>query len=304
MLFFSRTSACVRGFTHRLAQGTAVFVRDTGQGFLEISHSSLALIGLGLVAAFLFLSGRGDLRSALEAKTLDWLQARQVARAEPAPKVEPEIIEPAAVVRATAADPRELNRQQAAVAHWLSRRYRVAPEPISRLVQEAWHVGARAGLDPTLILAIMAVESSFNPFAQSSVGAQGLMQVMTKVHDAKYERFGGVHAAFDPVTNLRVGVQVLKECITRAGSLEAGLRFYVGAGNQSEDGGYAGKVLNEQSNLQQVANGRSVSWTTSSSPPAQARPAPAAAAPVPQSPSQQPAAPAEAAAPEQVAFFR
>ena len=77
----------------------------------------------------------------------------------------------------------------------------------------------------------MAIESSFNPFAQSSVGAQGLMQVMTKVHDDKYEPFGGRHAAFDPVTNLRVGVQVLKECIARAGSLEAGLRYYVGAAN-------------------------------------------------------------------------
>ena len=57
------------------------------------------------------------------------------------------------------------------------------------------------------------------------------MQVMTKIHDDKYEAFGGNHAAFDPVTNLRVGVQVLKECIARAGSLEAGLRYYVGAAN-------------------------------------------------------------------------
>ena len=73
-----------------------------------------------------------------------------------------------AISRATAVDPKELTRQQAAVAHWISRRYRVAPEPISRLVQEAWQVGQRAGLDPTLILAIMAVESSFNPFAQST----------------------------------------------------------------------------------------------------------------------------------------
>ena len=108
-------------------------------------------------------------------------------------------------------------------------------------------MGQQAGLDPTLILAIMAVESSFNPFAQSSVGAQGLMQVMTRIHDDKYEAFGGNHAAFDPVTNLRVGVQVLKECIARAGSLEAGLRFYVGAANLADDGGYAGKVLAEQS---------------------------------------------------------
>jgi len=98
----------------------------------------------------------------------------------------------------------------------------------------------------------MAVESSFNPFAQSPVGAQGLMQVMTKVHNDKYEAFGGRHAAFDPVTNLRVGVQVLKECIARAGSLEDGLRYYVGAAN-IDDGGYVMKVLIEQNILRQQA---------------------------------------------------
>jgi len=166
--------------------------------------------------------------------------------------------EPDAVARATAVDPKDLPRQQAAVAQWLARRYKVAPEPVSRLVQEAWAVGRRVGLDPTLILAIMAVESSFNPFAQSPVGAQGLMQVMTKVHDDKYEAFGGVRAAFDPVANLRVGVQVLKECIARAGGLEAGLRYYVGAANSQDDGGYAGKVLSEQLHLQHVAEGRAV----------------------------------------------
>ena len=141
---------------------------------------------------------------------------------------------------------------------WLARRYHVAPEPVSRLVQEAWSVGAATNLDPTLILAVMAVESSFNPFAQSAVGAQGLMQVMTKVHDDKYEAFGGSHAAFDPVTNLRVGVQVLKECITRSGSLEGGLRAYVGAANTGEDGGYAAKVLGEQNTLRLVATGAKI----------------------------------------------
>ena len=197
-------------------------------------------------------------------QTLGWLQARHEAQIEPAQALAEELSEPDAITRATASNPKDLNRQQAAVATWLSRRYRVAPEPISRLVQEAWSVGERAGLDPTLILAIMAVESSFNPFAQSPVGAQGLMQVMTKVHDDKYSQFGGVFAAFDPVTNLRVGVQVLKECISRAGSLEAGLRFYVGAANMTDDGGYAGKVLAEQSHLRSVAGGKAVSPTVSS----------------------------------------
>ncbi len=228
-----------------------VFLRDVGHGLLEVGHNSLALLGLAVVGIALFAGGRADLRHALEAHTLGWLQARHEAR-QPAVAEEADLGEPDAIARATAVDPRDLNRSQAAVATWLSRRYRVAPEPVSRLVQEAWRVGELVNLDPTLILAVMAVESSFNPFAQSPVGAQGLMQVMTKVHDDKYVAFGGSHAAFDPVTNLRVGVQVLKECIARAGSLEAGLRYYVGAAN-SDDGGYALKVLVEQNILRQLA---------------------------------------------------
>ncbi|MEK8048793.1 lytic transglycosylase domain-containing protein [Ideonella sp. DXS22W] len=233
-----------------------VFLRDVGAGLLEVSHNSLALLGLAVLGAALFAGGREDMRDAMERHALDWLLARQEAR-EPADALA-EITEPDAVARATAADPKALPRQQAAVAGWLSRRYHVAPEPVSRLVQEAWSVGQRMGLDPTLILAVMAIESNFNPFAQSAVGAQGLMQVMTRVHDDKYEAFGGVRAAFDPVSNLRVGVLVLKECIARAGGLEAGLRYYVGAANQNDDGGYAAKVLAEQTHLRKVADGKTV----------------------------------------------
>jgi hypothetical protein len=78
------------------------------------------------------------------------------------------------------------------------------------------------------------------------------------VHKDKYENFGGKLAAYDPVSNLRVGVKVLQECIQRAGSLSAGLRFYVGAANLDEDGGYADKVMAEHARLKQVAAGRPV----------------------------------------------
>ena len=189
-----------------VAQSVTVFLKDVASGLLEVSHNTLALIGFALVTVLVFGAGRADLRHTAEVEMLGWLQQRHEARAEPAQLLAMQLSEPDAIARATATDPRELTRQQAAVAHWISRRYRVAPEPISRLVKESWAVGERAGIDPTLILAIMAIESSFNPFAQSSVGAQGLMQVMTKVHDDKYEAFGGNLAAFDPVANLRVGV--------------------------------------------------------------------------------------------------
>ena len=287
----------LRRWQGSLLRSGAVFLRDAGHGMLEVGHNSLALLGLLILGAVLFASGRPDLKHAIEAQTLSWLQARQEARVQatiaPA-EAEPDLGEPDAILRATAADPKDLNRAQASVALWLSRRYHVAPEPVSRLVQEAWTVGALVNLDPTLILSVMAVESSFNPFAESPVGAQGLMQVMTKVHDDKYEAFGGSHAAFDPVTNLRVGVQVLKECIARAGSLEAGLRAYVGAANSGDDGGYAAKVLAHQNLLRLVASGGKVRTTLAASP----APKPRAPIEAPTAPAaESPAAPAADAAP-------
>ena len=289
--------------TRQSAVGSStVFLRDVGHGLLEVSHNSLALVGLLLVAGLLFVAGQREMRHAIEQRTLSWLQARHEARIEGTDEALASLAEPDAIIRATASDLKDLTRQQADVAIWLSRRYHVAPEPVSRLVKEAWTVGARTGLDPTLILAIIAIESSFNPFAQSPVGAQGLMQVMTQVHDDKYEAFGGNHAAFDPVTNLRVGVQVLKECIARAGGLEAGLRHYVGAANLADDGGYAGKVLAEQEHLRQVATGKAVSVTA----PIIVAPTPVAVPVTLTGPDAEPkpVPPADKAANEQVALLR
>lgn len=245
-------------------------VSDIADGFFEITHNGFALLGLAVVFAGITLVARPDLRHAGEEHLRGWLQDRQVA-AHGMP------LELDAVDRATAADPKDLPKQQAAVAYWLSRKYRVAPEPVSALVSEAYEIGAQTKLDPTLILAVMAVESGFNPFAQSPVGAQGLMQVMTGVHSDKYENFGGKLAAFDPVTNLRVGVKVLQECISRAGSLQGGLKHYVGAANIEDDGGYAGKVMAEHARLQQVAKGRQVPLSV---PPA-IRPIPVVVPPAP-----------------------
>jgi len=236
----------------------SLFVQDIGNGLLVVSHNTLALVGLTVVSVLLVFTSQAGLREKLESATLGWLHARQEARAEAEGNTLMASAEPDAISRATATDPKELSRQQAAVAHWLARRYSVAPEPVSRLVQESWAVGQRAKVEPTLILAIIAIESRFNPFAQSAVGAQGLMQVMTRVHDEKYEAFGGTLAAFDPVTNLRVGVQVLKECIQRAGGLEEGLRYYVGAANLADDTGYAARVMAEHEMLKAVASGRAV----------------------------------------------
>jgi soluble lytic murein transglycosylase-like protein len=242
----------LRAIQKNVGNSLASIADDIAQGFFEITHNSFALVGLAVVFAVITLTARPDLRQAGESRLMTWLQERQEAAIG--------FTEPDAIDRATAANPKDLPKQQAAVAFWLSRKYGIAPEPLSVLVAEAFEIGQKAKLDPTLILAIMAIESGFNPFAQSPVGAQGLMQVMTKIHHDKYENFGGKLAAFDPVTNLRVGVKVLQECIARAGSIEAGLKYYVGAANLETDGGYAAKVMAEHGRLQAVANGRAPAY--------------------------------------------
>jgi hypothetical protein len=224
------------------------------RGFFEVTHNGLALMGTALAVSLIVLGARSDLRANAEQQLLSWLVERQAHATTQVATIAPE---PTAIDRVTAAHPQSLPDQQARVAFWLSKKYRVAPEPLTVLVGEAFEIGEKVKIDPTLILAVMAIESRFNPFAQSPVGAQGLMQVLTKVHTEKYEDFGGKLAAFDPLTNLRVGVMVLKDCIRRAGSVEGGLRYYVGAVT-TDGSSYINKVMAEHQRLQYVALGKPV----------------------------------------------
>ncbi len=225
---------------------------DVMQGFLTVTRNSMALLGLVLALAAGILLTQPHIRDSVEEMAFGWLMDRQIA-------ANGVVADPTAIDRVTAADPSELPEHQALIADWLSRKYRVAKEPLSALVAEAYDVGHKVGVDPKLILAVMAMESRFNPFAASPVGAHGLMQVMTRVHTDKYEGFGGAMAAFDPLTNLRVGAMVLQETIRRAGSVEGGLRLYVGA--VTTDGReYIDRVLSEHERLQRVAQGQRVGF--------------------------------------------
>lgn len=155
-----------------------------------------------------------------------------------------------------------IEKKQHSVANWLAKRYRVADEAAHLFVTAAYRTAQEFKLDPLLILSVMAIESGLNPHAESPAGAQGLMQVMSKVHVDKFDELGGVKVALDPVANIRVGTQILKEYVKRAGSVEAGLKMYVGAALAEHDGGYGNKVLAEYNLLKDVASGKAVSIFT------------------------------------------
>ena len=144
--------------------------------------------------------------------------------------------------------------ERKAVTTHLTKKFGLSPEDTAHYVAQAIAVGKEVNLDPTLILAVMAIESSFNPRAESRAGAQGLMQVRTHVHQEKFEPYGGPLAAFIPEANIRVGALILKACIAKAGSLEAGLKNYLGAPNAASGiNTYTGKVFSEREELRSIA---------------------------------------------------
>lgn len=169
-------------------------------------------------------------------------------------------INPAAgTTRRQTADAFDVNPQERQwLVDWISKRYPVNVQATELFVSAAYLAAYEIGLDPHLILAVMAVESSFNPEAESPVGAQGLMQVMPHVHSKRFEPHGGIEAAKDPVTNIRVGSAILKEYVARSGSVERGLKSYVGAAAHSHDFGYGARVLAEYRRLKQVSQGKKV----------------------------------------------
>lgn len=158
--------------------------------------------------------------------------------------------------RQAAADAARMQAEEAryrALSEFVARRYYVSQDVAFDLVTLAHGAGSQLQLDPLLIIAVIAVESRFNPIAESRAGAKGLMQIIPKYHGDKLEEFGGEQAVFEPAANIHVGARILKEYLRRTGSLGIALQMYAGALGDDEDQ-YTRKVLNEQYRLQQVVS--------------------------------------------------
>jgi soluble lytic murein transglycosylase-like protein len=144
--------------------------------------------------------------------------------------------------------------QQALIDH-LSRRFLIATAATERMVAAAHRAAREVGLDPLLVLAVISIESRFNPIAESVMGAKGLMQIIPKYHLDKLRAAGGEHAVLDPESNIQIGTRILQEYVHRTGTLEAGLQFYNGAWRDGS-AHYAHKVMAERDRLEQVVRER------------------------------------------------
>jgi hypothetical protein len=233
-------------WTARLWLGILTFSGDIARGFVNISHHSFALLGLMALILSMLALARPEVRTLTVQSVQGWLFTRlHITEAEDEQQQ--------VLLRSFAAPSIDLNPTQMALVQAVRSKYRIAPEPMNALMLEVFDSADRSSLDPTLILAVIGVESNFNPFANSSAGAKGLMQVLQEVHSEQFTPYGGVMAIFDPKTNLRIGVKILKECINLTGSIQEGLRLYkAGEESVSLETDYIARVLVEQERLRQA----------------------------------------------------
>ncbi len=140
-------------------------------------------------------------------------------------------------------------KNQRAIADFFEKKYSLDRAKIEEYVSNTVLIAKEVNIDPILLLAVISIESNFNPLIKSAAGAEGLMQVMTTIHKDKYALYGGVADAVKPEVNIRVGAYILKYLIATSGSLRNGLKYYVGAANMENDGGYTNKVMAERNRL-------------------------------------------------------
>ena len=204
--------------------------KRTGNAGLIVHLAHIKLL-VAVLAGAAWLGVTHVDRAPLAFADVGTMGARASLPAPPTPKIMP-------AARSASALSAEMKR----VRDYVASQYRVSTKVLDPVLAAAEHRGRSAGVDPLLIVAVMAIESSFDPQAVSSMGAQGLMQVIPRFHKDKIGDDGGEDALFDPLLNVRVGTEVLVEGLRRFGSVQTALQYYGGA-LRDPNAAYANKVL-------------------------------------------------------------
>jgi soluble lytic murein transglycosylase-like protein len=209
--------------------------------------SLFALVGVMALAVVFVIPHRPD---PLLASLKSMKPAEVVASAAVATVAGP-LLAAAAPAETTASD-----REQRSISDFIAKRYRIADAAAAQFVSVAYRAGVQHGIDPVLILAVMAIESRYNPVAESNMGAKGLMQVIARYHQEKLLEHGGEPALLEPEVNILVGAQILREYQRRFNDTETALQMYAGAFDEPTSQ-YANKVFAEKARLDAVrANAR------------------------------------------------
>lgn len=138
------------------------------------------------------------------------------------------------------------------LAKYINAKYPIQTESAENIVSIAIENASKHEIEVEMILAIIAVESTYNSNAVSSVGARGLMQVMPKVHADKLDNLGGEDALFEVDKNIYVGSQILAEYLRwYKGDMTKALSRYNGSFSDQKRT-YAKKVFNIYDNLKNI----------------------------------------------------
>ena len=220
----------------------AKYARHAASFMLHFAHGGLLVAGL-IVTLFIASRIANHGVQGLSVGSLIGNSSPSVAVEELVPEVEP-----VAVADST---PVKLSPDLQRVKGYIAKRYQVSAVALEPLLAAAQQTGRSVGVDPLLLVAVMAIESRFNPFAESPMGAQGLMQVIPKWHPDKVDVKSDKGAMFNPDTNIRVGALVLKEYIQATGSVQGALQQYNGSSDPATP--YANKVMAVKAQLSQAA---------------------------------------------------
>ena len=126
------------------------------------------------------------------------------------------------------AKPAEVNQKQ--MKKFITSRFYNVPEEVAEVIAAKTSEASKEyGVDFDLIVGLMYVESGFNPFAESKVGARGLLQVMHCVWGETYN-IKNASDLHDIDLNIRTGVHILKHYIEKnKGNITHALQNYNGA---------------------------------------------------------------------------
>ena len=218
--------------------------RHAGAFLLHFAHGGLLLAGMFALA---WLSAGYFGHEQVVFADTGMVDARAATLEVPVPQLTDAAEAPAATVV-----PVVLSSEMQRVRDYVAKRYRVSTRVLEPVLATAETSGRSLGIDPLLIVAVMAIESSFNPFAESHMGAQGLMQVIPRFHMDKIGEGQGEDALFDPQLNVQVGTRVLQEGLRRFGSMQAALQYYGGA-TSDPNASYANKVFAMKNRLMSAA---------------------------------------------------